>query len=92
MPGEPAPTPTEPEVAALRMRVSALESELAEQSRRTALIVAEAQEKLYWLERWQIDLDALMRKPGAIPTLEALKKVRSSARTAKRLKRRVLGA
>lgn len=77
-------------MAALHARVAVLEAELAEQARRTASIVAEAQEKLYWLERWQVDLDVVMRKPGAVPALEALKRVRSLARQLRKLKRRLL--
>jgi len=88
----PTPDSRDAEVAALQARVAALEAELALQAQRTARAVAEAQEKLYWLERWQIDLDAVMSKPGAVPTLEALKRVRSLARQLKRLKRRLAGA
>ncbi|MBA2348724.1 MAG: hypothetical protein H0V81_10565 [Solirubrobacterales bacterium] len=86
------PSPKNPQVAELSVRVAELERELSEQSRRTAVIVAEAQEKLYWLERWQVDLDAVMRKPGAIPALEALKRARGFVRAARRLKRRLLGS
>jgi hypothetical protein len=82
--------PLDEEVAALRARVAALESELSDQARRTAATVAEAQEKLYWLERWQLDLDAIMRKPGAIPALETLKRARQLVRGGRRLKRRIL--
>ena len=92
MSATPTPDSRDAEVAALQARVAALEAELAVQAQRTARLVAEAQEKLYWLERWQIDLDAVMAKPGAVPALEALKRVRSLARQLKRLKRRVLGA
>jgi len=77
------------EIAALQARVAELEAELHAQAARTAAIVAEAQEKLYWLERWQVDLDAVMRKPGAIPTLETLKRVRSWTRQLRKLKRRL---
>lgn len=77
------------EVVALRARVAELETELQAQSRRTALVIAEAQEKLYWLERWQIDLDKVMSKPGAIPLLDALKAVRGLLRRLKFLKRRL---
>lgn len=84
--------PRDAEVASLRARVATLEGELAEQAQRTARVVAESQEKLYWLERWQIDLDALMRKPGAIPALETLKRVRALSRGAKKFKRRLLGS
>ncbi len=80
------------DITALRARVADLEAELEAQSRRTAQVVAEAQEKLYWLERWQVDLDKLMGKPGAIPLLDALKAVRGVLRRVKLLKRRLTRA
>ena len=89
MSSEPT-TDRDAEIIGLHARIAVLEAELAEQSRRTASVVAEAQEKLYWLERWQVDLDAVMRKPGAVPTLETLKRVRSWARKLRKLKRRLL--
>ncbi len=92
MSAAPIPDPRDDDVAALQARVAALEAELALQAQRTARVVAEAQEKLYWLERWQIDLDAVMAKPGAVAALEALKRVRSRARQLKQLKRRLFGA
>lgn len=80
----------ETEVSELRARVAALEAELAVQAQRTARVVAEAQEKLYWLERWHVDLDAVMRKPGAVPALAALRRVRALVRRLRRLKRRLV--
>jgi hypothetical protein len=79
------------EVEALRARVAELEAQLARQAQETAALVAEAQEKLYWLERWHIDLDRIMRKPGAIPTLNAVRGVRQALWRAKRLYRRARG-
>lgn len=79
----------EAEITELRARVAALEEELVEQSRRTARIVAESQEKLYWLERWGIDLDRVMSKPGAEPALEAARRVRGVVRALKRLMRQL---
>ncbi|MCW3011144.1 MAG: hypothetical protein JWO90_1548 [Solirubrobacterales bacterium] len=84
--------PRDVELAVLRSRVAELEAQVATQDRRTAAVVAEAQEKLYWLERWQVDLDAVMRKPGAIPALESLKRVRSLVRGSRKAKRRILGS
>lgn len=78
------------EVSELRGRVAALEAELAAQAQRTARVVAEAQEKLYWLERWHVDLDAVMRKPGAIPALTAFRRVRAFVRRVRKLKRRLV--
>jgi hypothetical protein len=89
---EPTTDPRDAEIAELRAHVEALESQLAEHARRTAAVVAQSQEKLYWLERWQVDLDAVMAKPGAVPALEALKRVRGSIRAARKLKRRVTGS
>jgi len=88
----PTTDPRDREIAALRSRVAELEAELHDQAARTAGLVAEAQEKLYWLERWHVDLDKLMAKPGAVPALDALKRVRGVARGAKKLKRRLLAS
>lgn len=77
------------EVQALRARVAALEAELAEQSRATAAIVARSQEKLYWLERWNVDLDRVMARPGAIRALDSLKVVRSGIRWVRITSRRL---
>ena len=73
-----------PEVLALRDRVSALEAQLAAQARATNALVARSQEKLYWLERWQVDLDAVMRKPGAEQALGAVKGLRGVVRAVRR--------
>ncbi len=83
------PTTAE-ELLALQGRVADLERELAEQTRTTLGLVAEAQEKLYWLERWHVDLEAIMRKPGALRTLELLRAARFQVWRARRLKRRIL--
>ena len=86
-----ATDPRDDEIAALTSRVAELEAELQAQAARTAAIIAEAQEKLYWLERWHVDLDRVMAKPGAIPALDALKRVRGASRRVKKTKRRLLG-
>lgn len=64
------------EIEALRARVAELEAQLAEQQRATNELVARSQEKLYWLERWHVDLDRLMARPGAIQTLTAVRSIR----------------
>jgi hypothetical protein len=79
------------ELEALRARVAELEALLAEHARATNALVARSQEKLYWLERWHVDLDAVMRRPGAESLLESLKTVRSGVRFVRRAKRRLLG-
>ena len=45
--------------------------------------VAAAQERAYWLERWHVDLNALMRKPGAAQFRALLRAVRWVGRGAK---------
>ncbi len=76
------------ELARLRARVAALEEELIEVQARANAAVAAAQERAYWLERWHVDLNALMRKPGAKEFRATLRMIRSVARRLKKLKRR----
>jgi uncharacterized protein YlxW (UPF0749 family) len=73
----------------LRARVAALESELVETQARTNAVVAQTQERVYWLDRWHLDLNALMRKPGAAQFRGTLRAVRSVAWRLKRIKRRL---
>lgn len=79
------------EIVALRARVADLEEQLAEQARRSNALVAQSQQKLYWLERWQVDLDSLMARPGAVPALEALRSLRGVTRTLRVTLRRLRG-
>lgn len=79
------------EIVALRARVAELETQLEEQARATNALVARAEEQLYWLERWHIDLDRVMSRRGAQQALAALKKVRGLVRAARRQKRRLVG-
>jgi len=71
----------------LRARVAALESELVEVQARTNAVVAQWQERAYWLDRWHLDLNALMRKPGAAELRGALRAIRSVVRAYKRARR-----
>lgn len=75
------------EIERLRREVARLEAELVAQAQRTNRIVAQAQERAYWLDRWHIDLNALMRKPGAAQLRAALRAVRTVARAVKKVKR-----
>ena len=79
------------ELEALRARVAALEAERTEQLARLEASLAAAQEKVYWLDRWRIDLNALMRKPGAAEFRAAVRLVRGVVRRAKAAKRKLLG-
>lgn len=86
-----ATDPRDAEIADLHARVAELEQQLARKDAETAQLVATAQEKLYWLERWYIDLDRVMAKPGAVRALDALRSVRGLTWKARKLKRRLLG-
>ena len=79
------------ENAALRDRVAQLESELAEQAARTNAIVAAAEERTYWLDRWHLDVNELMRRPGAAQFRAALRLVRWPVRQLMAAKRQLLG-
>jgi len=73
----------------LRARVAALEDELLETQARANAAVAQWQERAYWLDRWHLDLNALMRKPGASEFRAVLRAVRSVVWAVQRLKRRL---
>jgi len=75
----------------LRDRVAALEAELVEVQSRANAAVAEWQERAYWLDRWHLDLNGLMERPGASEFRAGLRAVRSVMRLAVRAKRRLLG-
>jgi hypothetical protein len=68
------------ELETLRARVAELEAELFEQAARTNAAVARAQDRAYWLDRYQIDLNALMRRRGAAELRFAVKVARRLAR------------
>ncbi len=91
MPGEPATsTGLEAENAALRARVDALETEVAELRASTAATVARAQETLYWFERWGVDFNGLFARPQMELLRKGVRAVRSVYRAALKAKRRVL--
>ena len=58
-------TTEQSEIEALRARVAQLEAEKSELAARANAAVAAAQDRVYWLDRWGIDLNALMRRRGA---------------------------
>jgi len=53
------------ELEVLRARVAELEAELAERTARANAAVAAAEDRLYWLDAWKLDLDAVMERPLA---------------------------
>lgn len=80
------------EVAALRARVAELEEQLIELEAWSNRTLGEAQERLYWLDRWHLDLNALMERPGASEFRAVVRAFRSVARSTRKLKRRLSGA
>jgi hypothetical protein len=78
MAGEPISPPSrDDELEALRRRVADLERELAERTELANAAVAAAQDRSYWLDRWHVDLNALMRRRGASELRAALRAARA---------------
>lgn len=73
------------ELERLRARVAELEAQLHEQAARTNAIVARTQERVYWLDRWHLDLNAIMSRPAAALALRAVRPIRRSIRAVKKL-------
>ncbi len=64
-------------IAALHARIDELEREQHERTARANEALAAAQDRSYWLERWNVDLNALMRRRGASELRAALRALRS---------------
>lgn len=79
------------ELEALRARVAELERERSEEIARANVAIAAAEQRSYWLDRWHLDLNALMERPGASEFRAAIRAVRAVMRQAKLLKRRISG-
>jgi hypothetical protein len=79
------------ELEALRHRVLELERERAEQVAAANAAVAAVQERVYWLDRWHLDLNALMARPGAAEFRGAVRIAREAIRTVRRAKRKLIG-
>ena len=77
------------EVEQLRGRVAELERQLAEQAARANQAVAAAEDRAYWLDRWHIDLNAVMRKRGAAEFRALVRVVRSVLRWASVARRKL---
>lgn len=69
--------------------LEAIEREHVEQLARAHAALAAAQDRSYWLDRWGIDLNALMRRPGARWVRWALRLGRELERTLNALRRYV---
>jgi SAM-dependent methyltransferase len=79
------------DVNALRERVEALERERAEQAARTNAAIAAAQDRSYWLDRWGVDLNALMRRRGASELRAAFRALRALYRPTRSAARELRG-
>jgi hypothetical protein len=79
------------ELEALRKRVEELERERIEQVAAANAAVAAVQERVYWLDRWHLDLNALMARPGAAELRSAVRIVRAVVRRIRLAKRKLLG-
>jgi len=84
----PEETVNEQETAELRRRLAALEQERAESIAQAHSALAAAQDRAYWLDRWGLDLNAAMRRPGAARVRLALRALRGALRAAIGVKRR----
>jgi transposase InsO family protein len=82
-------TARDAEIAQLRARVTELEHQLVETEAWANRQVAAAQESVYWLDRWHIDLNAVMQRPGASQFRAMIRAVRGVVRFGKRVKRRL---
>jgi hypothetical protein len=60
--------------------LDAIEREHVEQLAQAHAALAAAQDRSYWLDRWGLDLNALMRRPGARRVRAALRALRELQR------------
>jgi hypothetical protein len=79
--------PTSDELERLRARVIALEAELLEVEAGANRAVADAQERTYWLDRWRIDINAIMDRNAMQHVLEAARRARGLYGSLKRVQR-----
>jgi hypothetical protein len=75
------------EIERLRWRVEQLETELVEVEEWANRAVAQSQERVYWLDRWHLDLNRLMERRGAAEFRAVLRAVRAVFRLLNRLRR-----
>ena len=75
----------------LRLRVLELERERAEELAAANAAIAELQERVYWLDRWHLDLNALMARKGAAELRTLVRMVRKPVRLVRLAKRKLLG-
>jgi hypothetical protein len=76
-------------VAAAQERPLQLAAEHAAEMARANAKIAELEQRLYWLDRWQLDLNELMRRRGANELRAVARAARAVLRFVKRLRRRL---
>jgi SAM-dependent methyltransferase len=76
------------ELEGLRQRLEERERAHAESIKRANAALAAAQDKSYWLERWHVDLNAIMRRRGASEARAAVRALRAVYRSLYRLRYR----
>jgi hypothetical protein len=86
-----AADPRDSELRSLRARVAQLEEELFEYAARSNAAVAAAEERAYWLDRWHVDLNDLMKRRGAAQLRDALRVARAIVRRLRAVQRRLTG-
>jgi hypothetical protein len=78
-----AMTASESEAEALQARLEELDREHTERIARAHDAVAAAQDRTYWLDRWNLDPSSLMRKRGAGVLRAGVRAARSVSRRAR---------
>lgn len=79
--------PTSDELELLRARITTLEAKLFELEANANRAVAEAQERTYWLDRWRVDINAIMDRNATQRVLGAGQRARAIYGTFKRVRR-----
>lgn len=79
----------QPEIEALQRRLEELERERAEETARANAALAAAQDRLYWLDRWHLDLNAMMQRRGAAEFRAVVRGARKGVRAYKRVRARL---
>jgi hypothetical protein len=77
------------EIERLRARVAQLEAELVEVEEWANRAVATAQERVYWLDRWHLDLNRLMERRGAAELRAVVRAMRAVYRRLNQIRRRL---
>ncbi|MEA2273994.1 MAG: hypothetical protein QOI98_2702 [Solirubrobacteraceae bacterium] len=88
---EPLTSAERAELETLRARLTELERERSEEIAGAVALAAAAQHRVYWLDRWQVDLNALMSTRRGMALRVLIRLLRWPVRIARRLARQVRG-